>query len=156
MILFIIGFGSTTLFYVVSQQQLFHNWWCGLKYVPTLMAVGIGIAFNNALATLDGFFGKTGEFVRTPKFGDGAQKTGDWRKRLRGTRIKVGWKAWAELIIGLYLTACAIALMFFDNWFQQVSMALPFLLIFIAGYLYVSLQTFRTAWLAQRRQPTPA
>ena len=31
--------------------------------MPALMAVGIGIAFNNAIAAVEGFFGKTGEFV---------------------------------------------------------------------------------------------
>ena len=155
LLLFVIGFGSTTAFYIVSQQQLLRGWWYGLRHVPTLMAVGIGIAFNNAFAALDGFFGKTGEFVRTPKFGDAAGATHDWRRRLGGFQLKTNWQAWAELGMALYLTACAVSLMFFQNWFERVSMALPFLLVFIVGYFYVSFQTFYTRWLSGRH-PTAA
>lgn len=151
LVLFVIGFGSTIAFYVVSQHQLLRGWWYGLRHVPTLMAVGIGIAFNNAVAALDGFFGKTGEFVRTPKFGDAAQTTHDWRQRLGAFQLKRNWQAWAELGMGLYLTACAASLLFFQNWFERVSMALPFLAIFIIGYFYVAFQTFYTRWLSARR-----
>jgi len=157
MALFAIGFGSTTIFYLVSQHELLRGWWRTLWYVPTLMAVGIGIAFNNAIAALDGAFGSTGEFVRTPKFGDTLREKGAWRKQTGGLRTKFNWKAWAELGMGLYLLACGAALLFFDDWFRRVSMALPFLLIFITGYFYVSLQTFYTGWVSNRRvHATPA
>ncbi len=149
LVLFIIGFGSTTAFYVVSQHELLRGWWRPLTYVPTLMAVGIGIAFNNAVAALDGFFGNTGEFVRTPKFGASAGSS-DWYKQLRTFRIRAGWKAWAELVIALYLVGCTAALFLFDNWFQRVSMALPFLLIFIVGYFYIATQTFYADWISRR------
>ncbi len=150
MVLFVVGFGSTIAFYVVSQQQLLRGWWFGLRHVPTLMAVGIGIALNNALAALDGFFGSTGEFVRTPKFGDAARKPSDWRARLGGFQLKTNWKAWVELGMALYLTACAGSLLFFQGWFERVSMALPFLAVFIIGYFYVAFQTFYTRWLSLR------
>ncbi len=152
MLLFVIGFGATTVFYIVSQHELLRGWWRALCFVPALMAVGIGIAFNNALAALDGFFGQTGEFVRTPKFGDAAKAGGAWRQRLGGGfGIRTNWKVWAELTMGLYLTGCAVALFFFENWFQRVSMALPFLLIFIGGYFYVAGCTFYSGWLTQRK-----
>ena len=60
---------SASTFYVASQRELFRTWADSLKYMPFLMALGVGIALNNARAVLDGFFGKPGEFVRTPKFG---------------------------------------------------------------------------------------
>jgi cellulose synthase/poly-beta-1,6-N-acetylglucosamine synthase-like glycosyltransferase len=156
MLLFIIGFGSTTLFYIASQQELLRGWSYGLRFVPALMAVGIGIAFNNAVAALDGFFGKTGEFVRTPKFGDAAQTAGQWRERLHGLRLRRNWKAWAELGMALYLTVCTAALFFFDNWFQRVSMALPFLLIFAGGYYFIAFETFHTQWLSRRHAAAAA
>jgi cellulose synthase/poly-beta-1,6-N-acetylglucosamine synthase-like glycosyltransferase len=148
--LFVIGFGSTTAFYLVSQHELLRGWWRALSFVPALMAVGIGIALNNALAALDGFFGRTGEFVRTPKFGDVVRKGPEWQRRLGALRIKRNWKTWAEVGMGLYLMGCAGALFFFDNWFQRVSMALPFLLLFIAGYFYVAFHTFYGQWLGHR------
>lgn len=150
LLLFTIGFGSTTVFYLVSQHEIFRSWWAGLKMVPTLMAVGIGIAFNNAIAAIDGFLGNPGEFVRTPKFGESSGHRTAWTKQLGVLRIRGNWKAWAELGMAVYLTACAAALFFFDDWFQRISMALPFLLIFIAGYVYVAYLTFRAQWLSHR------
>ncbi|MBK9128833.1 MAG: glycosyltransferase [Phycisphaerales bacterium] len=151
LVLFIVGFGSTVAFYMLSQRALLRGWWYGLAHVPALMAVGIGIAFNNAVAAIDGFFGRTGEFVRTPKFGDAIGQRGQtWRKRLHGFRPKSNWKAWMELGLGLYLLGCGVALFFFEQWYERVSMALPFLLIFIVGYFYVAFQTFATQWLTDR------
>jgi cellulose synthase/poly-beta-1,6-N-acetylglucosamine synthase-like glycosyltransferase len=154
-ILFIVGFGSGLAFYVCSQRELRQSWYDSIKYVPALMAVGIGIAFNNAVATIEGFFGKTGEFVRTPKFGDEVTKPGNWRKRLGGVRHRNNWQAWAELGMALYLTACLIGLFFFEHWFERIAAAIPFLLVFIVGYYYVSLQTLYTQWVSRRR-PTDA
>jgi cellulose synthase/poly-beta-1,6-N-acetylglucosamine synthase-like glycosyltransferase len=154
-VLFVIGFGSTTLFYIISQHQLLRGWWYGLRHVPALMAVGIGIALNNAIAALDGFFGQTGEFVRTPKFGDAAQATSDWRKRLGAFQVRKNWQVWVELFMGFYLLGCAVALLFFKNWFERVSMALPFLAVFILGYFYVAFQSFYTRWLSRRGLPAP-
>jgi ABC-type transport system involved in cytochrome c biogenesis permease subunit len=149
-VLFVIGFGAPLLFYILSQRALQRGWFSSIKYIPALMAVGAGIAFNNAIATLEGFFGKTGEFVRTPKFGEEARKTGDWRHRLAGFRHRRSWQVWAEFGIALYLIACLVGLFFFDNWYERVSAAIPFLLIFIGGYLYVALETFYTQWHASR------
>jgi len=151
LVLFIIGFGSTAAFYIVSQHQLLRGWWYGLRHVPTLMAVGIGIALNNAIAALDGFFGETGEFVRTPKFGDTVHAHRDWRTRLGAFQLKKNWQAWVELAMAVYLCACAVSLLLFEHWFERVSMALPFLLMFIIGYGYVSIQTFYTRWLSRHR-----
>lgn len=148
--LFVIGFGSFSVFYIVSQHELLRGWWRALSFVPTLMAVGIGIALNNAIAALEGFFGSTGEFVRTPKFGQATGGRRDWYRRLGGLQIRRNWKTWAELGMGLYLAACVGALFFFENWFQRVSMALPFLLIFITGYFYVAFQSFYAQWLSHR------
>jgi cellulose synthase/poly-beta-1,6-N-acetylglucosamine synthase-like glycosyltransferase len=154
MLLFVIGFGSTTVFYLVGQHALLRSWWRTLLFVPALMAVGIGIAVNNALAALDGFFGSTGEFVRTPKFGDVTGR--DWRTRLAGLGLKTNWKVWTELALGLYLMGCTLVLFSFDDWFQRISMALPFLAIFIAGYFYVAFETLYSRWLTSRPQPAAA
>jgi hypothetical protein len=151
-LLFVVGFGSATLFYIVSQRQLARGLLDSIRYIPAMMAVGAGIAFNNAVATLDGFFGKTGEFVRTPKFGDAAHRPADWRRRLHGFRNRRVWQAYAELVIGLYLTACLIGCFFFDHWLERVSAAMPFLAIFIVGYFYVAYQTLRTEWSSRRAE----
>ncbi len=155
-VLFFLGFGSGLAFYVCSQRELLRGWWASIRFVPALMAVGIGIAFNNAIAAVEGFFGRAGEFVRTPKFGDGVRRRGEWQKRLSGFRSRKRWQVWAELAMGCYLLACAVALFFFEHWYERVSAALPFLAVFIAGYFYVAFTTFYGQWLAQRRHAEPA
>jgi len=156
-VLFVVGFGSALTFYVCSQRELLRSWYDSLRFVPALMAVGIGIAFNNAIGALEGFFGRQSEFVRTPKFGDVALRPGQWRKRQRqhGFRLRGVWQAWAELGLALYLTGFLVAFFFHDNWRERVSAAIPFLLIFIAGYYYISLHTLYSQWLAQRHAPAP-
>ncbi|MBU0617498.1 MAG: glycosyltransferase family 2 protein [Planctomycetes bacterium] len=151
--LFYIGTGSALSFYVVSQRQIKRSWAGTLRYIPALMALGIGIAFNNATAAIEGFFCKAGEFVRTPKFGDKADREGGWHSRLTGFHFRGAWKAWLELAIALYLTACLCSFFFFDHWFRRVSAALPFMGLFIFGYFYVAIQTFYGRWLTTRSRP---
>lgn len=139
-LLFFVGTGSALAFYVVSQRELSRSWWRIFVEVPGLMAIGVGIALNNALAAVEGFFGKSGEFVRTPKFG--VSKTGaPPRARAQRTRIRGAWKMWVELALALYVAAFLAALFLFDNWLQRVSAAIPFLGMFIFGYAYVGWQS---------------
>ena len=151
MLLFFVGFGSGLIFYVVSQRQLGRSWFDCLRYMPALLAVGIGIAFNNAVAAIDGFFSKAGEFVRTPKFGDQAHRHGRWQGRMGFFEVRGSWKTWGELFLGFYMAAFTVSLLLLDNWFERISAALPFMAIFIAGYFYVALQTLYGQWLSQRR-----
>ena len=152
--LFYVGTGSALSFYVVSQRQIKRGWLDTLKYIPPLMAVGIGIAINNATAAVEGFFCKAGEFVRTPKFGDKANRISGWQNRLAGFRFRGAWKAWLELSLGIYMTACLCMFFFFDHWFERVSAALPFMGLFIFGYFYVAFQTFYSQWLVTHEKPS--
>jgi hypothetical protein len=150
-LLFFVGTGSALAFYIVSQRELKRRGVDLFRQIPALMAIGIGIAFNNAVAAIEGFFSQAGEFVRTPKFGDQARRNGAWQGRLSGFRFRGAWKAWAELGLALYMTACLCVFFFFDDWPQRIAAALPFLGLFIFGYFYVAIQTFYGQWLSQRR-----
>ena len=152
--LFYIGTGSALSFYVVSQRENQRGWLDSLRYIPALMGVGIGIALNNATAAIEGLFCKAGEFVRTPKFGGQAERRGDWHDRLSGFRFCGAWKAWLELALGTYMTVCLCMFFTFDNWFERVSAALPFLGLFIFGYFYVAFQTFYSQWTLHRQAAT--
>jgi len=140
--------GAST-FYVASQRAQFKTWAESVKYIPFLMALGIGISLNNARAVLAGFFGKPGEFVRTPKFG---VTVGDdnWKRDVRthrrlNRRIKL--QPFVELGLGLYL----LGSMFLCMTNHRITVGVPFLCLFMVGYLYVSL----TTWFGHRfgRQP---
>jgi cellulose synthase/poly-beta-1,6-N-acetylglucosamine synthase-like glycosyltransferase len=140
---------SASTFYVASQRALFRTWADSLKYLPFLMSLGIGIAFNNARAVLDGLFGRSNEFVRTPKFGVTAEAGGQWRQRLSVRRVKqrrIRWQPYVELAVGLYLMAC----LFMALGDMRITIGIPFLCLFMVGYLYVALTTWFGHHLAAR------
>ncbi len=142
-VLLIATFSAST-FYVASQRELFRGWADSLKYIPFLMALGLGISLNNARAVLAGFFGEPGEFVRTEKFGVG-RRGGRWKDkaaRIRRDNRKIKLQPFLELAVGLYLLACLI--LCFGT--LRVTIGVPFLCLFMVGYLYVPL----TTWFGHR------
>jgi hypothetical protein len=74
---------SVCSFYVMSQREAYgESWKSRIKYLPMVLAVGIGLSVNNAKAVLEAVFGMESEFKRTPKYRvEGAPTTG--RKRYR-------------------------------------------------------------------------
>lgn len=135
--------GATT-FYVASQRELFKTWADSIKYIPFLMSLGIGISLNNSRAVLAGFFGGSGVFVRTPKFGTGV---GDlcWKRAVQANRKRsrrINLQPFLELAVGGYLLACLI--MCFSNF--RITVGVPFLCLFVVGYFYVPL----TTWFGHR------
>jgi cellulose synthase/poly-beta-1,6-N-acetylglucosamine synthase-like glycosyltransferase len=146
--LFVIATCSASSFYVCCERELSRSWSDSLKYLPFLMALGVGIALNNALAAIEGFFGECGEFVRTPKFGVQHQTDATWHRKVgffghKGTR-----QILAELLLAIYLTVCAV--MCFTHAREKVTIGVPFLLIFMVGYWYVSLTSIYGLWAAAR------
>ncbi len=150
---------GATSFYVASQRVQFKTWAESLKYVPFLMALGIGISLSNSRAALAGFFGKPGEFVRTPKY---ATCRGDerWKRQVRVSRRRQGAahvQSMLELAFGCYLASC-LALCLIH---QKITIGLPFLCLFMVGYFYVPLNTWfghrlsRGASLGHASHPVP-
>lgn len=141
---------SASTFYVASQREVFRTWGESLKYLPFLMSLGVGVSMNNARAAFEGFFGKSGEFVRTPKFGVAGQAGTAWtrqssRQRLDAKRIQ----AWCELAMGLYLSFCVAYTVYQKMW-----IGVFFLTLFSIGYLYVAGLTFYGQYHATRA-PAP-
>jgi len=137
--LFLIATCSASTFYIACQRELFRTWADSVKYLPFLMSIGVGVSINNARAALEGFFGGSSEFVRTPKFGvagsasDAALTEKTARNRLDRKRIQ----AWAEALMTVYLAVCVIYAISLKAWF-----ALFFMTLFFVGYAYVTLLTF--------------
>lgn len=141
---------SAGTFYVASQRVLFRAWSDSVKYVPFLMSLGVGIAFNNAKAVLDGFFGEPGEFVRTPKFGV-TDHNRAWSKARAKRRLKL--QPFLELGIGFYLLSCLLLCITRG----KITVGLPFLCLFMVGYFYVPLTTwFGHAFAKSRLAPESA
>ena len=141
---------SASTFYLCSQYELFGTWREALKYLPFLMALGVGICVSNAKAVLEAILGRQSEFVRTPKYGaDGIQRAmprpdtalvGVSKKR------RVDVIPYIELVFGIYLGACAVA----GAIDKHSMMGAPFLMLFSVGFLYVSLLSFHASWLRRR------
>jgi cellulose synthase/poly-beta-1,6-N-acetylglucosamine synthase-like glycosyltransferase len=130
--------GATTSvcsFYAFAQREAFgeDSWRHRLKYIPGVLALGIGLSLNNAKAVIEGVFGHPSEFVRTPKHGLLASSSRDeWRtRRYRGL---TNWVPYLELALAFYFSAMASYAVTRGLWGS-----VPFILIFQAGYLYTSL-----------------
>ena len=135
---------SAGTFYVCSQRALFRTWADSVKYIPFLMSLGIGISLSNARAVLSGLFGKPGEFVRTAKFGV-VDKSDKWKRdvrKMRQAHRKLRIQPYLEFGLGFYLFVCLL-LCLTD---RRVTVGVPFLCLFMIGYLYVAL----TTWFGHR------
>ncbi len=145
---------SVAVFYAASQFELFRDWRSVFKYMPVLMAIGVGLCVSNTKAILEALFGHKSEFIRTPKYGEngkGKLANGNYTI-LRKSRISL--VPIVEFVMGLYMSVCAIISIVF---LQAVSAA-PFLVIFAFGFFYVSIMSLRAQLAAnpkRRLSPSP-
>jgi cellulose synthase/poly-beta-1,6-N-acetylglucosamine synthase-like glycosyltransferase len=137
-------FAAATLsvfnFYLISQREAYPDWKSRVKYLPVVMAIGIGLSVNNAKAVLEALFGQSGEFARTPKYGI-ERRQDDWSTKKYRQPMTI--QPFVELGLGLYFSATvAYALA------NDIYGTLPFLMLFQFGYLYMGLvsifQQFRS------------
>ncbi len=132
--LFFAGTGSFTLFCAAAQRGTRPDWLRALLDLPALMAIGIGLSLNNGLAVLEALWGRESEFCRTPKFGiESPSGAGgqDWRRlAYRGPRSPL---VILEVGFALYFAAAITIWVAQGRYF-----ALPFLLLFESGFLYVA------------------
>ena len=122
---------SVCSFYVMSQREVFGETWKGrLRYLPAVLAVGIGLTVSNAKGVIEAIFGIESEFTRTPKYG--VEGVGDeWRqKRYRGN---VTLLPFVELLLGLYFTT-----MMYYAASNGIYGTLPFIVLFQAGFLHAA------------------
>ena len=123
---------SVVNFYAFSQMQAYPDSWKDrIKYLPLLMAVGIGLSINNTRAVIEAIAGRQTEFVRTPKHG--VERTGDdWAGKKYHQMML--WQPLAEVALGLYFTFTVIYALT-----SGIYGTLPFLVLFQVGFLYPGL-----------------
>ena len=107
--------------------------WRHTLWLPSLLVIGVGLAWSTSLAVLSALWSRDLHFVRTPKFGIGPDG-GQWR----GRRYANGrpWEGLGELALGLY---CAWA-----TWMLGARGhygVLPFMLLYTVGFLSVGALT---------------
>ncbi len=147
--LFIASTCSISSFYLAAERSIFpRTWKRTFLYLPFIMAVGIGLSVRNAVAVLEAIFGVKSEFVRTPKYrveggATGSNGTGGWATKKY--RKKAGWMPWAEVVLGIYFAAAVVYAIEMENY-----ATVPFLVLFVWGYLYTGLmslgQTYIDRW----------
>jgi cellulose synthase/poly-beta-1,6-N-acetylglucosamine synthase-like glycosyltransferase len=119
---------SVVTFYAVSQREIGGRWWARLRDLPAMIALGLGLSVNNALAVVEALSGRTGEFRRTPKYGvrsRGDRVAGDVRRppvRVQPV-VEIAFGAWFTLAIAYALAT-------------GVYGAVPVLALFQVGFFY--------------------
>ncbi len=142
--LFLASTCSISSFYLVAQKELRpKTWYRTFFYMPFVMATGIGISIRNAKAVLEAIFGVKSEFARTPKFKIEVKKDTFVAKTYRN---KAGWMPYAEIFLGLYF-ACTVVYAITNQNFATI----PFLLLFVWGYLYTGFMSLGQTYFAHLR-----
>ena len=137
---------SAALFYGASQFELFGDWRTVVKFMPMLMAIGVGLCVSNAKAILEALFGRQSEFIRTPKYGgiSGAPLP-EHSPPTKGKR-RIDFVPYVEFLFGIYMSACVV-LSLLD---YRAALATPFLAIFAFGFFYVSVLSFQARRATRR------
>jgi cellulose synthase/poly-beta-1,6-N-acetylglucosamine synthase-like glycosyltransferase len=142
--LFLASTCSISSFYLVAQREIRpKTWWRTFLYLPFVMAVGIGISVRNAQAVIEAIIGKKSEFVRTPKFKIEGKKDTFVAKKYRN---KAGWMPYAEILLGIYFAATVVYAITNQNF-----ATIPFLLLFVWGYLYTGCMSLGQIYFANLR-----
>ncbi len=130
-------FAAATLsvfnFYLISQREAYPDWKTRARYLPVVMAIGIGLAINNTKAVFEALFGQPGEFTRTPKYGI-ERRQDDWQHKKYHQSMPI--QPFVEVAFGLYFTMTV-----FYALANGIYGTLPFLILFQFGFLYLGLMS---------------
>jgi cellulose synthase/poly-beta-1,6-N-acetylglucosamine synthase-like glycosyltransferase len=130
--LFFAATASVANFYMVCQRELYPQTWTDrLRYLPFLMAIGIGLAVNNSIAVFEALFRKPSEFARTPKYHIEG-RSDEWINKKY--RQSVAIQPMIEVALGLYFTATL-----FFALANGLYASVPFVMLFQIGFLYTGL-----------------
>jgi hypothetical protein len=121
---------SIIIFYLTTHRALYGTLRDAFKRLPVMMAVSIGLSINNARAVLEGLFGHESEFVRTPKHGVESRKDTWAQKRYKAGAASIS--TWVEIGFGLYIVGTILLAVLSGSW-----VSIPFLVLFMVGFLYV-------------------
>jgi hypothetical protein len=115
--------GSLLAFYAMAEAAQGRRRMDAVRTLPALLALGAGLAPHLTKAVIDGLRSMAGEFVRTPKHGEGHSH----RYRARADLPTV------EVALCLISFASVVASLETGHWF-----ATPFAMLFTFGYGYVA------------------
>ncbi len=133
--LIIASFWSISAFYLYAQRELYpKSWWKSIAFLPMLMAAGVALTVSNSKGVVEALLGIQSSFARTAKYAIGTQKV---KVAPTEYRRRSGWLPYIELAIGAYFVYMVEFAIETLNYF-----AVPFLLLFVCGYLWAAFSTF--------------
>lgn len=146
--LFLASTCSVSSFYLAAERALYPKTWKRtFLYLPFVMAVGIGLSVRNAIAVLEALVGVKSEFVRTPKYRvEGKSKNQESLAKRKNYRKGAGWMPFAEVVLGVYFALAVVYATQMQNY-----ATIPFLLLFVWGYLYTGLMSIAQVYLERLR-----
>jgi hypothetical protein len=117
--------------FLLAQMVIYRGDVRRIFYLPMFMIVGTGMAFNSARAVVQGLAGRETEFMRTPKFRmEGAKET--WK---RGAYVmSADPTAFGEALMAGYAVFVIM-----EAWRSGHTGAIPFLLLYAAGFAWVAI-----------------
>jgi hypothetical protein len=119
----------------VAQRAINPKTWLReICYLPLLLALGIGMAINNAKAVIEAMIGHESGFVRTPKYGiEGKNKMEIKKSRYKALKSLTPI---VELLFGFFFLFVVI-----DAALQGIWPSAILLLPFPVGFFYTSLNS---------------
>ena len=139
--------GVISRFYIYAQREIYTDWKTRLKYLPAVLAFGMGISLNNARGVLQALVGYETAFLRTPKYQVVTKRDG-WLGKQYGLRKNI--LTYFELAMGCYLVlAMAYTLL------KGLYFPIPFLGLFAFGFYYVgAMSLWQGVWQRRQRDTT--
>jgi hypothetical protein len=133
------------IFYICAQRELYpKSWPKEILLMPMVLALGIGLAINNARAVIEALLGHQSEFTRTPKYGI-ESRTQSWKKA-RYLPIK-SVVPFIELLFAIYFSYLLGFAIAHEQWLNAA-----FLALFLVGFTYVALCSL-AQWMPNLRFP---
>jgi cellulose synthase/poly-beta-1,6-N-acetylglucosamine synthase-like glycosyltransferase len=123
---FLLSFGGSFLFYVMSQKSLYKDWKRRMLFFPVFMSGSMGFSINNTRAVIQGLFKLKTPFIRTPKYKLMGKNGSFFGKKYGITTDKM---VIIEILMSLYsCLGVVIAVYYFEIGI------IPFMLMFFAGF----------------------
>ncbi|MCZ6633518.1 MAG: glycosyltransferase [bacterium] len=144
--LFLGATGVVSRYYICAQKEIYPDWKTQIKYIPFVLALGMGISLNNASGVLQALVGYQTPFNRTPKY-QVVKSADSWKEKRY--KLKKNMGALFEISVGIYFLVTIVFSMNYGIWFP-----IPFMILFCFGFLYVGVMSLLQEWF-ERPSATP-
>ena len=122
---FLFSFCSKYAFYVAAHREAMGTWRGVGRWMPWVMAIGIGLSINNCRGVIEALVGKSSNFVRTPKYN---LLPGNNRGDIP-YRNPITWDIYIEILLVLYFLFALFIAIHSNLW-----EAVPILLVFLISF----------------------